>query len=125
MTLREKNIKSCVATVTRREEAAPYWEKSGVLPFFDGTLCGDEVVNGKPDPEIFLKAAAMMKSDPSECIVFEDSPNGIRAAAAAGCHACMIPDLDRPTPEIAVRCEWIVDSLLDAAAIVDSFPAAE
>ena len=42
------------------------------------------MVNGKPDPEIFLKAAAALDVSPSECIVIEDSHNGITAAKSAG-----------------------------------------
>lgn len=47
-------------------------------------ICAEDVVHGKPDPEPFLKAAAVLGVDPQRCLVFEDSPTGIAAAKAAG-----------------------------------------
>jgi beta-phosphoglucomutase len=51
---------------------------------FDVTLCGDDVTRGKPDPEIFLRAAEMLQVAPEKCLVFEDSPVGAEAARRAG-----------------------------------------
>ncbi|MEO7931553.1 MAG: HAD family phosphatase [Chthoniobacterales bacterium] len=51
---------------------------------FDAMVAAEDVVHGKPDPEPFLKAAAMLGVDPTKCLVFEDSPTGIAAALAAG-----------------------------------------
>ncbi|MGI0540868.1 HAD family hydrolase [Corynebacterium aquatimens] len=53
--------------------------------FFVGSVTGDEVSNPKPDPEMYLTAAAMAGEDPADCLVFEDSWAGMSAAAAAGC----------------------------------------
>ncbi len=52
---------------------------------FDATINGLEVVNKKPDPEIFLKAASKLGLKPEECLVVEDAVNGIKAGKAAGC----------------------------------------
>jgi len=54
------------------------------LSQFGAVISGSEVVNKKPDPEIFLTAAAKINADPSDCIVIEDAVNGIMAAHAAG-----------------------------------------
>ena len=54
---------------------------------------GDEVKNGKPAPDIFLKTASLIGAKPEECIVFEDSPNGIKAANKAGMKCIGIPDV--------------------------------
>ena len=51
---------------------------------FDVLVCAEDVVNGKPDPEPFLKAAELLGANPTKCLVFEDSPTGIAAAKAAG-----------------------------------------
>ncbi|TAG02050.1 MAG: HAD family phosphatase [Betaproteobacteria bacterium] len=51
---------------------------------------GNDVANGKPDPEVFLKAAARMGVAPSRCLVFEDTPAGIEAAFRAGMHCVAI-----------------------------------
>lgn len=56
----------------------------GLAGCFDAMITAEDVVRGKPDPEPFLKAAALLGVDPSKCLVFEDSPTGIAAAEAAG-----------------------------------------
>jgi HAD superfamily hydrolase (TIGR01509 family) len=50
----------------------------------------EDITHGKPDPEVFLKAAALASVDPSRCTVFEDAPFGIQAARAAGMYAIAI-----------------------------------
>jgi len=52
--------------------------------FFGCVITGDDVQRGKPDPEIFLKAAAGLHVKPEECVVIEDAPAGVTAAKAAG-----------------------------------------
>ena len=74
-------------------------------------MCGDEVSACKPDPEIFLKAAALIGVPPIECIVLEDSYNGIRAAHAAGAQPIMIPDTMQPTEEIRALCTHVLPRL--------------
>ena len=53
---------------------------------FSATVCGNDekLKNGKPAPDIFLLCAERLGADPTKCIAFEDSPNGVRAALAAG-----------------------------------------
>lgn len=58
--------------------------KHELAQYFDHIVGGDEVANGKPDPEIFNIAAKRAKTLPSQCLVIEDSRNGIAAAKAAG-----------------------------------------
>jgi len=55
-------------------------------------VTGDEVINGKPAPDIFLLAASKLGKDPKKCIVFEDSPWGVQGANTAGCYSVAIPD---------------------------------
>jgi len=56
-------------------------------PLFDHVVTVEEVARGKPSPELFLLAAERMAVDPAECLVFEDSPEGMEAAARAGMRA--------------------------------------
>lgn len=56
----------------------------GLASYFDVVLHVDSVANPKPAPDMFLKAAELMHVSPSECVVFEDAPSGIRAAHKAG-----------------------------------------
>lgn len=57
---------------------------------------GDQVQHGKPEPEIYLRAAEALQLNPRECVAMEDSPNGIYAAFSAGCRVIMVPDLTQP-----------------------------
>jgi len=59
-------------------------ERCGIAGFFDAQVSGDRVSRCKPDPEIYLTAAAELGIDPSDCVVFEDAVAGIEAAARAG-----------------------------------------
>jgi beta-phosphoglucomutase-like phosphatase (HAD superfamily) len=70
-----------------------YGDWRQVLEYFDALVCGTEIENGKPAPDIFLKTAELMGADPKTCFVFEDSPNGIIAGHSAGMKAIGIPDV--------------------------------
>jgi HAD superfamily hydrolase (TIGR01509 family) len=58
--------------------------KLGLLESFDAIVTGSDVVEGKPDPAIYLLAAQRLRVDPSRCLAFEDAPAGILSAKAAG-----------------------------------------
>jgi HAD superfamily hydrolase (TIGR01509 family) len=59
---------------------------------FDTLVCGDDVRNGKPDPEAYLLAAARLGVAPEYCLAIEDSPSGIASAEAAGCRVIAVPN---------------------------------
>lgn len=59
-------------------------DEAGLRKYFEQSVNGQQVKRGKPDPEIYLKVAALLNLEPEECIVFEDSQPGIDAALAAG-----------------------------------------
>ena len=118
-TLRDRGIPAAVATSSRRAKVDRILEREGVRPFFAQVVCGDEVPRGKPDPAIFLKAAEKLGVPPKECFVLEDSFNGIRAAHAAGAMPIMVPDMDKPTPEITALCTHVVERLDDVIPLLD------
>lgn len=82
---RAHGLKTAVATSADRVKLEGNLREIG-LPAerFDACITGDDIVRKKPDPEIFLKAAAAVGLPASACVVVEDAPNGIRAAKAAG-----------------------------------------
>lgn len=73
-----------VTTNTERELADRSIDGVGRHYFVD-SITGDEVSTPKPDPEMYLEAARRVDADPGDCVVFEDSWNGMSAATAAGC----------------------------------------
>jgi len=75
--------------------------ETGLLPYFTEVFGGDDAARSKPAPDLFLKAATSMGTAPENCLVLEDSYNGIRAAHAAGMMSVMVPDLLPPTAEMA------------------------
>ena len=100
----ENNMKCAIATSTSKERALFRLNKTGLLKYFDTCAFGDEIMHGKPAPDIFLLAAQRLGADPAECVVFEDSPAGIEGAKKAGIHAVLIPDMKQPddaTKELA------------------------
>jgi HAD superfamily hydrolase (TIGR01509 family) len=65
---------------------------------FPVTVCADDVRHAKPDPEPYLRAAALLGVAPAGCVALEDSPNGIASAEAAGCAVVVVPSLPVPLP---------------------------
>jgi len=63
----------------------------GVSDWFDEVVTADDVENGKPSPDVFLRAAELMGIAPSECLVLEDAPAGIIAAQRAGMQVIAVP----------------------------------
>ena len=98
--LKENKIKIALATSTSRETATKNLEVCGVLKYFDELVCGNDVKNGKPHPEVFFTAAKKLGLDPSDCVAYEDSLTGIESAHRAGMITVMVPDFLQPTEEI-------------------------
>lgn len=109
--LNEKDIKTAVATSTERVKAEEHITSCSLLDRFNCIVCGDEVERGKPEPDIFLLAAKKLDVSPAECIVLEDSENGIKAAYKAGMRPIMIPDLIMPTDELRRLTHQIFETL--------------
>ncbi len=78
------------------------------------------VEQGKPKPDIYLYAAKQLGFEPCECIALEDSPNGVRSAASAGCRTIMVPDLTQPDSELAALISAKADSLFDVINIIEN-----
>lgn len=94
--LKEKGYQTAVATATDLQRTQRYLTQVDLLKYFDKIVCASQVENGKPAPDIYIKAASELSLPPKECIALEDSPNGILSAYRAGCIPVMVPDLDKP-----------------------------
>ncbi len=102
--LKKKGIISVIATSTPRKEAEHYLEIAKIRDCFDFIIGGDEITNGKPAPEIYLKAAEIAGYGVNECIAVEDSTNGILSALNAGLRCVYIHDFSDITKELEERC---------------------
>lgn len=119
--LKKRRIPAALATSTSRETAMRYLRTAQVDGFFKAAVCGGEVAHTKPAPDVFCAAARLLGLDPAECMVLEDSPNGIRAARAAGCIPVMVPDLTRPDETLRALCAAVVPTLEQVPALLDRF----
>lgn len=109
----ERGYKIALATSSYRQKTIDLLDRAGIRDKFKAIICGEDVRNSKPDPEIFLKAAKQLKVDPKKCIVLEDSPVGVKAAYNGGMLAINIPDLKKPDEETERFCYKICGSLLE------------
>ena len=99
--------------------------KDAMRAAFVHSCCGDEVANGKPAPDCFLHLAERLGVPPSQCLVVEDAPAGVTAAAAAGMRVVAVPSMLQqqggkpsqlyPQPDAAAAsgCISLLPSLLD------------
>ena len=82
--LKREGLKVCIGTSNDREIVSAVMKHSGLLSDIDCILTCCETGKSKPHPKVYLDLASELDADPSECIVFEDSPEGITAGKSAG-----------------------------------------
>ena len=82
--LKASGVPRAVASSTSRTNLDSIFATTRLNEFFDAVVCADDVVNGKPAPDVFLKAASLLGVPPKSCVVFEDALFGIEAAQRAG-----------------------------------------
>ena len=114
--LKSEGIGMYVATSTYHDSAVENLTASGIISHFDGIVGGDEITKGKPDPEIFLKAAKLTGFPKEECLVVEDSNNGIKAGIASGIRTVYIKDIVDVPKETT---EKAYASCADLSGIID------
>lgn len=90
--LRRRNVKTALVTMALHRMAQQVVD---AIPFdaFDVIVAGDDVTRGKPHPEAYEKAAALLGFETNKCIAFEDSITGLTSAEAAGTYAIGIPNI--------------------------------
>jgi HAD superfamily hydrolase (TIGR01509 family) len=112
----EAGVPTALVTMSIRRMADHIAAAAG-FPAFDVVIAGDEVVNGKPDPEPYLRAAQALGVDPVDCIAVEDSEFGVASAVASGATTLAVP-LHVPLPPSSAYTLW--DSL-DGRTLDDLF----
>lgn len=102
--LKKKGVKTALVTMSLRRMALAVADSVG-FEAFDVVVAGDDVRNGKPHPEPYLKAAELLGVEPQDCIAFEDSITGLRSAEAAGTRAVGVENIV-PIPPAEGRIVW-------------------
>ena len=116
--LREAGIPAALATSSERKSVEWKLKPTGLLEYFTASACGNEVEQGKPDPAIYLLAAARAGASPQRCVALEDSPAGILSAKAAGMATIMVPDMAEPTVESLKSTDYVAVDLFEAGLII-------
>lgn len=111
--IRSRQQPVCLATSTETLQARVKLENAGISEYFDSIIGGDQVDRSKPAPDIFLTAAAKFNVMPQNCLVLEDSENGVKAAISAAMKVVQIPDLVAPSASFKQQGHTILNSLLD------------
>ncbi|HET7099118.1 MAG TPA: HAD family phosphatase [Patescibacteria group bacterium] len=98
--LTENNFPFALATSTNWEIVSKILEQFNLQDSFDSITTGEEVINPKPAPDIFLLASEKLGIDPADCLVIEDSPAGVKAAIEAGMKVIAISSFETDENEL-------------------------
>ncbi len=104
-----------LASSTRQSTVLNHLEHAGLREYFSAVVTGDMVEHGKPNPEIYLLACGALSAKPPQTYAIEDSPNGIRAAHAAGMMPLMVPDILAPDEEMRKLSVEIFEDLFEVS----------
>lgn len=116
--LHANNVKTAVATSSTTQAANKKLADTEIRDFFHAVVCGDQVSNSKPHPDIYLKAGQSIKADMSSSIGLEDSVNGVKSAHAAGLNVIQIPNVVPPSDELRALGITVCDSMHDVLQLL-------
>lgn len=115
--LKQSGVPTCIGSSTHRENITTILGVLGFEGLFGGMVTSEDVIHGKPDPAVFLKAAAKTARLPQRCIVFEDALAGIQAARAGGMKVVGVATTHRPA-ELIDKVDLVV-ARLDELTVAD------
>lgn len=119
--LRQEEWRVALATSTGRESTMHHLESAKMTDMFDAIITGEQVTHGKPDPEIYEIACDAIGATPGLSFAVEDSPNGIRSAAAANLRVIMVPDLVPATLELRQLTVTVQSDLFGVQKFLEKF----
>ena len=111
--LEDNNIKTAIATSTKTQLALKKLKLSGIGDRFQTVIGSDQVIKGKPSPDIYLKAANILNIPTDNCLALEDSDNGALSAIAAEIKVIVVPDIKPPSNITQKNAFGIYDSLFE------------
>ena len=118
--LKKNEYKTALATSAKKDRVKSQVTHAKINNLFDAIVCADDIVNSKPNPEIFLKAAEKVNVKPENCIVIEDSEAGIRAAFNAGMIAFHVKDLKEADENIMKYCDKNFENLIEIKKYIEN-----
>ena len=116
--LKENGYKIGIATGSGRALIEHNTQKCGIAEFFDASIGGDEVENGKPFPDIYLLAAEKMNVPIEDCYIFEDSDNGVLGAVRSGGKTIMVTSLGEANDFAKEHCIGIFNDMHEALTAI-------
>lgn len=119
--LRQAGVPLGVASSSAAAEVRHRLGEVGVMNHFHSLAGGDEVPRGKPDPAVYRLALERLGFDAADCLAFEDSENGTRAAMAAGLRVVVVPDLKPPPPDVLERSFCVLCDLTAAMCRIEQW----
>lgn len=117
--LNAHKITIALATSSYRSEAELCLKMSNLRSEFATIVTGDEVKKGKPNPEIYLKAANNINIDPKNCLAIEDSNAGAQAAINAGMKTIVIPDLIAVSDDVRKNALAVLNNLHEVIGLIE------
>ena len=120
--LDESGLPRAIATSSRHAHVERNLAIHGLSGRFHSVVADGDCALGKPNPHPFLTAAERLGVAAEDCLALEDSPNGVRAASAAGMMTIMVPDLIQPTEEIRGRCVRVARDLHEVREMLAALP---
>ena len=117
-TLKAQGKPCAVATSTHTPSAEAHLQKAGLRGYFKAVIGGEQVLRGKPAPDIYVLAAKALGLRPADCIAFEDSDPGTLAAIASGATVVQVPDVKPPSPDLLANGHLIADDLFSGAITI-------
>lgn len=118
--LKEQGFQLAAASSTPYEQTCAHLQHAELLAFFDAIVGGDMVTQGKPAPDIFLKAAGLVGADPSQCLIVGDTPADVFGATAAGIPVILIPDQVPANDQTRPLCKYVLQDLSELTKTIQT-----
>jgi HAD superfamily hydrolase (TIGR01509 family) len=107
-----------LATSSRPPWVVRHFTAHGLTNRFSAVITREDVLAGKPDPEPYVRASAILRTPPGDVLALEDSYAGVASAHGAGCMTIMTPDLLAPNDEMRAKADYIADTLHDVVTLM-------
>ena len=116
----EKQMPYCLATNSLEVNAHECLDLANIKHYFPIVITRDDVLKGKPAPDLFIKAADVLNTPLKHCMILEDSATGIEAAVQSGAFSVFIPSTELIDPLTIQRCDFMFKDLCEVLQVLES-----